>query len=218
MKSAIEKARNFTLKLQLAPKQRPKDRGGWRYLIKFNEDDSDLSCASWHLLFLRSAKNAGFAVPGASIDLALDYVERSFDEKRGTFQYIIQYERPLTRAMAGAGILSMSLAGKHDSPIARAAGNWILRYPFDQYLTGMSDRDRFFYSMFYCTQAMFQLGGKYWREFFPVTVQTLLANQKPQGNWDADTAGSAQFGRAYSTALCVLALDTPHQLLPIFQR
>jgi hypothetical protein len=221
MKPAIEAARDFTLKQQRKPKTVATDRGGWRYLVPSlpptNGRDSDLSISSWHLLFLRSAKNAGFDVPTKSIDDALDYVERSFDEKRGVFVYVIDSRVPLSRGMVGAGILSMSLAGRHDSMAARAGGQWVLGHGFDPYRGSMNTYDRYFYGLFYCTQGMFQLGGRYWKEFFPGVVDVLLANQSPEGAWDPDTS-DAIFGKAYTTALCVLTLNTPRQLLPIFQR
>jgi hypothetical protein len=66
---------------------------------------------------------------------------------------------------------------------------------------------------------MYQLGGRYWQEFFPHTVATLLANQLPDGSWPADSHWhDGQFGRAYTTALVVMTLGAPNQLLPIFQR
>jgi hypothetical protein len=178
---------------------------------------SDLSVTSWDLLFLRSAKNAGIAIPLANIDMALDYVERSFDPRQSAFVYIIDGGRPLTRAMQGAGILSMSLAGKHDSRMAHAAGDWLLDHDFDKYGESIAPNEHYAYGVFYCTQGMFHLGGEHWRRFFPRIVDVLLDNQEPSGAWAAQ-AREREFGDAYTTALCVLALNTPHQLLPIFQR
>jgi hypothetical protein len=66
---------------------------------------------------------------------------------------------------------------------------------------------------------MYQLGGVYWREFFPRTAKAVLANQRPDGSWDAERfPRDRPFGNAYSTALVVLSLGAPNQLLPIFQR
>jgi len=195
------------------------DRGGWRYLHESTENLSDLSVTSWQLLFLRAMKNAGFEVPADRIDEASAYVERCYDADEKTFQYVALVKRPLSRGMAGAGVLSMSLAGKHDSDIALVTGVWILAHPFTPYRNKIhGGYDRYFYSLFYCTQAMFQLGGNYWRAFYPDAVKVLLDNQAEPGNWDVEELGDARFGQVYTTALCVLTLDTPYQLLPIFQR
>jgi hypothetical protein len=66
---------------------------------------------------------------------------------------------------------------------------------------------------------MYQLGGRYWEQFFPGVVKTLLANQQSDGSWPAESHfHDAQFGNAYTTALMVLTLGAPNQLLPIYQR
>jgi hypothetical protein len=64
---------------------------------------------------------------------------------------------------------------------------------------------------------MYQLGGKYWDDFFPVLVDALLANQRADGSWPPDKH-TPQFGNCYSTALCILSLTVHNQMLPIFQR
>ena len=37
---------------------------------------------------------------------------------------------------------------------------------------------------------MYQLGGRYWEEFFPRTAQTLIDNQNADGSWPPDSRGS----------------------------
>ena len=70
-----------------------------------------------------------------------------------------------------------------------------------------------------CCQAMYQLGGRHWRDFYPPTVQSILANQLPDGSWPAESVRSdSKYGTRYTTSLCVLSLGAPNQLLPIFQR
>jgi hypothetical protein len=59
--------------------------------------------------------------------------------------------------MAGAGILSLSMAGQHRTPMALAAGDWLLAHPYRRFGELIPERDRFFYSAYYCSQAMAQL-------------------------------------------------------------
>ena len=125
--------------------------------------------------------------------------------------------------MAGAGILALAHAGYHKSPEAARSGEWILRQGFQPYNEvvnfGYPAHDRYHYAMFNCCQGMYQLGGKYWEAFFPAAVATLLENQQPDGSWPADSHWhDSQFGEAYTTALVLLTLSAPNQLLPIFQR
>lgn len=124
----------------------------------------------------------------------------------------------MTRGMVGAGILSLSLAGEHDTPMARAAGQWLLNHPFRRWGETTEHGDGYLYSAFYCTQAMFQLGGDYWSDFFPPLTSTLLRHQQPDGSWPSEIDRGTEFGLTYSTAMVVLTLTTPDGLLPIFQR
>ncbi len=60
--------------------------------------------------------------------------------------------------MAGAGILSLSLAGKHDTKMAHRAAKYILDHPFDRFNRGsLTSEDRYFYGAYYCSQGMYQL-------------------------------------------------------------
>jgi hypothetical protein len=124
--------------------------------------------------------------------------------------------------MAGAGILSLSMAGQHQTPMALAAGDWLLAHPYRHFGEVIGSYDKFFYSTYYCSQAMAQLGGRYWEGFFPSMAGILLKAQLPDGSWPVEqaleTSEVAVFGNALTTAFAVLALTTPYQLLPIYQR
>jgi hypothetical protein len=224
----ILRALATTLEMQRWPKELSKDRGGWRYVDEYDEHDSDLSITGWNLMFLRSARNAGFEVSKEPIDEAVAYVRRCYAREFGVFEYVAgnRADDDRSRAMAGAGILALAHAGFHGAPEAKRSGEFILRHNFDLYNGLMpfgrkreSSHDRYHYSLFNCCQGMYQLGGDDWRQFFPRTVETLLANQRSDGSWPADEhAFDAQFGNAYTTALVVMTLGAPNQLLPIFQR
>ncbi len=225
----ISKAIAVTLEMQKWHKRRKVDEGGWRYLNVTAEVaealDSDLSATGWHLMFLRSAKNAGFDVPQEPIDEAIGFVRRCFIPEYGTFLLFSSRTDHRTRGMAGAGILALAHAGLHDAPETKQAGDWILKYSFTEYneqerfgKVGWVD-DRYHYGAFNCCQAMYQLGGDYWREFFPPLARTLVANQRPDGSWQAEShSDDAQYGNSYTTALVLLSLGAPNQLIPIFQR
>jgi hypothetical protein len=221
----INKALRATLEMQQWPKASSDDRGGWRYIVIDHDDpDSDLSVTGWQLMFLRSARNAGFDVPKEPIDEAVAYVRRCFSSEYGTFMYSNERGDRRSRAMAGAGILALAHSGLHGSQEAQLSGNWILKHGSGQYNTPgqfnqAEGHDRYHYSLFNCCQGMYQLGGRHWQEFFPPTVRTLLANQQQSGSWPPDMHMSdGQFGSAYTTSLVVLSLGAPNQLLPIFQR
>jgi hypothetical protein len=185
----IEKAIERTLTLQLSRKRDPVDLGGWRYTSRTTDGhDSDLSVTSWQLLFLRSAKNAGFEVPAEVIDAAMSYVRRLYNPPSQTFKYAINYREAdwTTRAMTGAGILSLSMGGQHETEMARKSGKWVLDQSFREYNNVVYINDSYHYGVFYCALGIFQLGPDYYTSYYPTVMSTLLANQQRQGNWQAD--------------------------------
>lgn len=221
----IENAIAATVEMQSWPGKRTNEVGGWRYLyVRDAGVDADLSITGWQLMFLRSARNAGFDPPEKTIDAAVKYVEGCFveQENRRVHSYFGR-GHCCSRAMAGAGVLALAHAGKHDSEEAVASGEWILKHDFKNYnddtppYRTATHRDRYHYGAILCTQAMFQLGGKYWKQFFPTLVDALLANQQASGSWPPERR-DREYGSCYTTALSVLSLSVPNQMLPIFQR
>lgn len=220
-RQVIERAITFTGHRYSQPKASPDDEGGWRYLRRHAASDSDLSITSWNLMFLRSAKNAGFDVNLQVIEEAVAYMQRLYEPQRGTFRYEIHSDEPefiYSRAMAGAGVLSMSMAGKHGTDMAQTAAKYILRRPFDQYQRPVAGEQYPCYSAFYCSQAMYHMGGKYWRDYYPTLSRTIVAAQRDDGAWNLPAGHEVQYGNSYMTALSVLALTPPYQMLPVFQR
>ncbi len=223
VKAAIPKAISFTRALQVRPKQNAADAGGWRYLLlRYRGDnDSDLSVTAWQLLFMRSARNAEFNVPRQFVDDGIAYVRRCWDPKTSMFYYSASANGGLgaSRGMTGAGILSLSLAGQHNTPIALAAGNWLVAHPFGTFGETFGPWDQYFYSTYYCSQAAAQLGGHYWEKFYPPMVKVFLKVQAADGSFPPEPRQhDAVFGNAYTTALAVLALTPAYQLLPVYQR
>lgn len=224
VKAAIEKALQFTRNLQTRPKDNPSDEGGWRYVVFKGgfEPDSDLSVTSWQLMFVRSARNAEFAVPQEYVDEAILFVQRCWNPQLGVFSYERYADgrfEESSRGLMGAGILSLSMAGQHQTPMARAAGDWLLAHPYNGFGQTIGSHDRFFYSAYYCSQAALQLGDKYWEGIFPPLAEVLLSVQSSNGSWPPEpNRGDAVYGNLYTTALAVLALTPPYQLLPVYQR
>lgn len=221
---AVSRALVASLAMQRWPKDHREDQGGWRYLHDFDDRDSDLSVTGWELMFLRSARNAGFDVPRRAIDEAVAYIRGNFDRRFNTFRYTTGPDDTRSRGMAGAGVLALAHAGYHRSPEAQWAAKFIERHGFDDYNETLEiapnwRHDRYHYGLFNCCQAMYQLGGERWARFYPRVVRTLLANQNSDGSWSAENHYyDGKFGNAYTTALAVMTLGAPNQLLPVFQR
>jgi hypothetical protein len=182
-------------------------RGGWRYRAGGN--DSDMSVTGWQIMVLRAAKNVGCDVPSDSIERAVEYIKRSQDPTSGGFAYMA-VGRGVTIPCTGTGILALEICGKdfHRSREARKAGSYILKnlknWP----------AAHFSYGIYYCSQAMFQLGDNYWKSFRPFLHQRLLGSQQSNGSWLCNE----NFGANYSTSMAVLALTVEYRYLPIYQR
>ncbi|MFO1093803.1 MAG: prenyltransferase/squalene oxidase repeat-containing protein [Planctomycetaceae bacterium] len=216
--AAVDKALTYTRQRQIAPKRRNVDDGGWRYVVEYAANDSDLSVTSWQLMFLRSARNAEFHVPEEFISEAMDYIRSCFDDMQATFIYAESERRP-SGGIVGGGILALALGGEHQTPLALQAGEWILTHRHRLYNgPGVHELDRYHYSTYYCSQAMFQLGGHYWAQYYPDLLDTLLENQRDDGSWEPESVNDGPYGSTYTTALAVLALTPPYQLLPLYQK
>lgn len=222
--ASIDKALQFAYTKQRPPGPHRIEDGGWGYLEYANEGpnrgETDLSVTGWYLMWLRSAANAGFDIPEKRVQSAADYVEACFDEETGRFCYgPVSGDRSSSRGMMGAGILSLAMAGRHSSKIAIRAGDWLLENPVDRYnVPSNRSMDRFHYGVHYASHSMYQLGGNYWKQFYPTLVKTMLSGQLPNGAWPPDSTSDRRFGNSYTTALAVLSLSPPYQMIPIYQR
>lgn len=219
IETAVTKALLFTRKFQSEEKRRDIDLGGWKYHCHspHTPADSDLSVTAWQLMFLRSAKNAGFEVSENYAKEAVEYVNRCFDRPQKQFLYGVREPRPYTsRGITAAGIFALAIAGEHHTEPARLAADQLLTQPFE-YNKVLTPFEQYHYSIYHSSQAMFQLGGSYWSSFFPPLLKSLAENQKSDGSWQA-SPGWERYGTPYTVALSVLALTPQYQVLPIYQR
>jgi hypothetical protein len=200
------------IELILRAQSVPKDRastGGWRYHP--TSRDSDLSCTGWQLLALRAAQANGMPVPRRHIDLAVAYTRRCA-HPLGGFTY--QPGDEATAARTGTGILSLQICGDFNSPEALRGAEWLVRHPIDW------RGPYFFYSVYYCAQAMYQIGGEPWRQWREHTEALLLPRQNADGSWPQPPGQiyERNAGPAYCTAAAALALSVDFKFLPIYQR
>jgi hypothetical protein len=178
--------------------------GGWRYHpVPF---EADISVTICQVMALRSARNAGIAVPRETIDRAVQYVRNCQNPADGGFRYMLgaggsAYPR------SAAGVATLFYAGVYEGDAVQRG----LRYVLDE--SANADRSgHYYYGHYYAAQAMYQAGGEYWAQWFPTTRDELLDNQRDNGSW---TSGH---GDDYATATALLTLLIPNRLLPIFQR
>ena len=212
-RSRIDKALGKAVKLILDAQKVQKsanDAGGWRY--QPNSPDADISCTGWQLMALRGAANAGASVPKSALDGGLQYIKRCA-VPTGGFSYRAD-NGPANQARTGTGILATILiGGNKDAPEAVAGGDFLLANPPDR------DIDFYFYAIYYDSQALNQLGGKYWEQVYPKLVDYLLKLQQDNGafRYGGGNSQENEAGEAYRTSMAVLALCVPYRYLPLYQ-
>lgn len=205
-REALGRAVTLILQAQ-AVRKNESNEGGWRY--QPNSNDSDLSVTGWQVMALRAAKSAGMAVPAQAIDGAVAYVKRCAS-RGGGFSY--QPGGGPNNPRTGVGILALELCGEHHTKEALAGAGYLAKNAprwGDQY---------FFYEVYYCPQALFQIGDEVFRPYQERLTAILLEHQEADGSWLSPDGNDRSGGRDYCTAMGVLALAVEYRYLPIYQR
>lgn len=219
IRERLEVAIKLILRAQQAPKANDRDAGGWRYHP--TDPKSDISVSVWQIMALRSAKNAGIAVPTESIDNALQYLRNVYDSEQDTrglpldlkagFAYYGD-RKHVNMATTAMGLLSLQLAGDFDSAYVRGSRDWLEANPPHW------GQDWMFYGLYYYSQATYQLGGADAVKGFVRVRKLLLPEQRPDGSWEPGNTYERNVGSVYSTSLALLALCVKNHYLPIYQR
>jgi len=205
-RAALTKAIKLIISAQNLAKN-PENAGGWRYQPVSR--DSDISVSGWQLMALRAARSAGCAVPSENIDKAIAYLKKC-SVSGGGFAY--QPGQSPNNPRTGTGILALEICGEHLSTEALAGADYLLGHP------PKWSSPYFFYEVYYCSQAMFQMGDKYFLSYYPKLVQILLDHQDRDGSWLSGDGNDRSGGRNYCTAMAILALAVEYRYLPIYQR
>jgi len=189
--------------------QKPSEhQGGWRY--EPNSLDSDLSLSGWNILALRAAGNIGIDVPKDHVDRARSYVLQCYNKLQRGFAY--QPRQDASIGMTGLAVLDLCLL---DAATARDEVAHGVQLLLDHPVTAET---RFpYYTMYYVTQAAFQVGEPPWPIIWRSTRDRLLKEQSPDGGWPQSRSGEEP-GRVYATSMAILTLSVPKGLLPTYQR
>lgn len=176
-------------------------QGGWRYSV--NSNDSDTTVSGAQMMALRAAANSGIEVPMTTIKRGVAYYKSCFCQGGGFGYTGADGASP---ARAGIGMLILCLSGEYRSPEVKATADWMLT-------NGMGRDSYGFYATYYCSQAMYQGGGRYWREWNNTQTPAIIAMQQPDGSWN-----SGSCGQTCDTAMALLSIEINYNLLPIYQR
>ncbi len=183
-------------------------KGGWLYTPDMNGDEGSVTITQ--VQGLRSARNAGIAVPKKVVDGAMGYLEKSFLPSGG-IAYRVGMSEPRPPITAAA-VACWFNAGQYDNPMAKKALEFCKRN-IGVGNTRQGVWGHYFYAHLYMAQVMYLAGDKEWDAYFPKLRDHLIATQNDDGSWDGDSVG-----RVYGTAIALIILQLPDAYLPIMQR
>lgn len=220
--------------------------GSWDYVARRQERGHDLSICVMQAIALRGAMDAGIEVPPQTVRDALAAVRRYYrprgqpdglgrefagqhaDALRpGQFTYRGTGE---TVAMAAAGVVCLQEFGEYGDfrifrsmqVVTRAIRERSGHRGGDR---GQANQPVFdAYTLYYVSQALYQVGGEDWRAHYPllrdgiVRSQRRSRNEAEDGSWDDNTRVGGLAGRLFGTSAAVFALSIPNRYLPILQQ
>jgi len=213
--------------------------GGWDYRARRQGRGHDLSLVVMQAKALRGAMDSGLEVSPEVVGSAIQSVRRYYKSRSGKNGL----SNPKA-AMLEAGQFTYS--GGHGT-LAMAACGVVCLQEFGQYadwrigknldvIQAAIGRDSSpgarngklpcedAYTLYYVGQALYQVGGKRWRESYPrlrdylVASQMLNAGESAQdGLWRDHKRVGGQPGDLYGTAVACFVLAMPNRYLPILQ-
>lgn len=181
--------------------------GAWRYTPA--PDDADVSVTTCQMIALQSAHAAGIAVPRGVLDRAVEFLRRC-QNPDGGFRYRLTDPPVSLFPRSAAAAVALIGAGLADSAMVRRAREYLAlpatTPPPDQ-------AEYYYYGRFYAAQAAWLAGAADWDLWFRAVRNELLAAQQPDGRWL-----DPYIGDEYATAMALIVLQLPRNVVPLFSR
>ncbi len=192
--------------LQLAVKlllssQASNSQYAWRYSPDSNDADTTVSGACLMALF--AARNAGLAIPDASIEQALKFF-RDCQNGSGGFGYT--HNGASSPPRAAIGTLMLAMAKQQQSRAYMMAAQHLRSLSLD------AEEGHLYYFLYYASQAMFRGDAGEWNKWNAVNIKFLSSRQNTDGSWVSSQ------GVTFGTAMALLSLALNYRFLPIYER
>jgi len=219
IKKSAEKALEFIHK--------SKNQGkAWRYNTEGLPPDmqNDVSVTTWMLLCLVSARDFDFPYHQTDIEDGIAFIKEMTDKETGRTGYMntgsyssrelgdeLVWPFENTEALTAAGMMCRIFCEQNpDDDMLKKGAALLMKKPptWKKEFSGVD-----YHYCYYGTNAMYQVAGKDWVAWKKNILELLLPLQKTEGclegSWDPtiDPWGDMG-GRVYSTALCVLCMET----------
>jgi hypothetical protein len=212
--------------------------GGWDYRAARSNEGHDLSLAVMQANALRSAVDSGFEVHPYVVRSAIRSVREHYlpigvpygsPEPMqilvdGQFTYLKRGRGGRTLAMAAAGVVCLQEFGQYD--------DWRIEKNLEvisRQIHEYADSPGVFaldpYTLYYLSQAVYQVGDPWWTDLYPELRDMLVRNQVDapgnparHGLWpEIGGRVSGRPGELFSTAVGCFVLAIPNRYLPILQ-
>ena len=212
--------------------------GGWDYRARRQGRGHDLSLVVMQAKALRGAMDSGLEVSPEVVGLAIQSVRRYYKTRSGknglSNPKAAMLEAGQFTYNGGGGTLAMAAAGVVCLQEFGQYGDWrigknldVIQLAIGKEAVPGSRNGRLpggdAYTLYYVGQALYQVGGKRWRESYPKLRDYLVASQMinageaaQNGLWRGGRVGGLP-GDLYGTAVACFILALPNRYLPILQ-
>lgn len=205
LRSALLKAVTYTVS------QQDPVSGGWRY--KFGQE-GDISMFGWQMMSLKSAEIAGVRIDPRVRSRMVNFLN---SVRQGQHGGLFSYRRTeqVNPVMTAEALFCQQMLGlPQDSASSRESVRYLLKN-----MPRLSSLNLYYW--YYGTLAMYQVGGSSWEEWNRVVRDTLVQQQRRDGDfagsWDPNGPWGRYGGRLYSTAVATLTLEVYYRLLPLYR-
>jgi FG-GAP-like repeat len=198
----------------------------WRYQPRDN--DNDVSVTVWAVQALIAAQDCKIKIVNKqALKIAANFLDELTESASGRCGYTkrgepgsrfpgdhaTRYPLEKTETLTAVGLHCRFTLGQDPAktPVMKAAADTVLKKPPVWGTTGSIDH----YYWYYGTNAMYQMGGRYWKEWSSHLTNAVIRKQSRDGSWDPRGVWGEAGGRVYSTAILVLALETPYRFAEI---
>jgi hypothetical protein len=192
--SAIESAARAT---RFTLSQQHPSSGGWRYVPN---DPGDLSQLGWQAMVLDAAHRARIPVDPRAVAGVQRFLRSVRGGQTGGLASYRPEERP-SRTMTAEALATRLLIGDQVTAAEVAeAERYLLQQP-----PGVG-KDNYYY-WYYATLALHQLQDDAWQQWNAALQRRLLATQRSDGGWPADTMWGGYGGMVYTTSMATLCME-----------
>ena len=213
LESRIKRALQGAIKLT---EQSQSKLGGWIYTPSGASDEGSVTVTQ--VQALRACQMAGVQVNKAIMEKAFGYLQKAKCADGGIAYSARSGGRGGSRPpITAAALTCLFSAAKYDHPLTKSTLAYCLKRYRDMVKGGGRYRGHYYYSHLYLAEALYQHGGKPWKDYYPRIRDWLLQHKVERDDgtcaWQGDSVGLV-----YGTSIALIILQLPYGYLPVLQK